>query len=362
MRPPIGSEEGLGALVLEPESRRALSFNRLLRTALIVVPLGVLGNVVFTLYTTDRGTFAALASFSWQYLAIAVVLGLIPWFTNAFRLMIWTRFIGYRLSLREALRIVLGSDVASSLLPTSTGGEVIRWGMLVQRGVPAGAAGSIFTLAYLEDTLFFAIALPVAFVWSGAGELPIFGEIAEQFQTDATRPLLVGVMLLVGVLLLLRMVFTGWFGRRVQRGTLWGYVRIRHRARRTWRDAKGVYALVIRRGKLRFVATWLLGAIQWTCRYSVATALVAFLGAPTDPVLFFLLQWVVFTAMMFIPTPGASGGAEAAFYLVYSALIPASIIGLATAGWRFFTFYLQLGLGSLVFALLNVERGRRRVL
>jgi uncharacterized membrane protein YbhN (UPF0104 family) len=94
----------------------------------------------------------------------------------------------------------------------------------------------------------------------------------------------------------------------------------------------------------------------------VATALVAFLGAPVDPVLFFLLQWVVFTAMMFIPTPGASGGAEAAFYLVYSALIPAGIIGLATAGWRFFTFYLQLGLGSLVFALLNVEGSRRRSL
>jgi uncharacterized protein (TIRG00374 family) len=362
MRSQPDPEDGLGVLVPEPEPGRALSFDRLLRAALIVVPLGILGNIVFTLYTTDRGTFAALASFPWQYLALAVVLGLIPWFTNAFRLMIWTHFIGYSLSLREALRIVLGSDVASSLLPTSTGGELIRLGMLVQRGVPTGAAGSIFTLAYLEDTLFFAIALPVAFIWSDAGELPIFGQIAEQFQTDATPALLVGVVLLLGALLLVRMVFTGWLGRRVQRRVFRSYVRIRHRVRRTWNDARGVYVLVIRRGKLRFVATWLLGALQWTCRYSVATALVAFLGAPVDPVLFFLLQWVVFTAMMFIPTPGASGGAEAAFYLVYSALIPASIIGLATAGWRFFTFYLQLGLGSLVFALLNVEGGRRRSL
>jgi len=361
MRPATDQKE-LGISVLDAEPKRAFSLERLFRTAMIVVPLGVLGNIVFTLYTTDRGTFSALGAFPRHYLALAVILGLVPWFTNAFRLVIWTRFIGYSLSVREALRIVLGSEIGSSLLPTSTGGELIRLGMLVQRGVPTGAAGSIFTLAYLEDTLFFAIALPAAFVWSGAGELPIFGQIAEQFQTDVTRALLLGAVLLGGVLLLVRMVFTGWLGRRVRRGVVRSYVRLRHRVRHTWRDAREVYVLVIQRGKLRFVATWLLGALQWTCRYSVATSLVAFLGAPVDPVLFFLLQWVVFTAMMFIPTPGASGGAEAAFYLVYSALIPAGIIGLATAGWRFFTFYLQLGLGSLVFALLNVEGSRRRSL
>ena len=44
--------------------------------------------------------------------------------------------------------------------------------------------------------------------------------------------------------------------------------------------------------------------------------------------LFFLLQWVIFTVMVFVPTPGASGGAEAAFLLVYSALLPVRIIGI----------------------------------
>lgn len=349
-------EETLGGVPVEAEPKRAFSFDKLFRTAMIVVPLGVLGNIVFTLYTTDRATFEALGEFPRGYLILAVVLGLIPWFTNAFRLVIWTRFIGHGLSVREALRIVLGSEVGSSLLPTSTGGELIRLGMLVQRGVPAGAAGSIFTLSYLEDTLFFAIALPFAFVWSNAGRLPIFRQIAEQFQTDVGRALVIALAALVGVWLLLRLVFGGWFGQRIRHGALHGYAKVKDRAQGAWRDAAGVYALVIRRGKLRFATTWLLGAIQWTCRYSVAAALVSFLGAPVDPVLFFLLQWVVFTAMMFVPTPGASGGAEAAFYLVYSALIPAGIMGLATAAWRFFTFYLQLGLGSLVFALLNTNR------
>ena len=33
------------------------------------------------------------------------------------------------------------------------------------------------------------------------------------------------------------------------------------------------------------------------------------------------------------------------------------VIGLATAGWRFFTFYFQLGLASIVFFLLNLGSG-----
>ena len=333
-----------------------LHLERLFRTAAVVVPLGVLGNLVFTLWTTDRGTLAALGAYPRGYLALAVLLALVPWFTNALRLVIWTRFIGQGLSMREALRIVLGAEVGSSLLPTSTGGELIRWGMLVQRGIPAGAAGSVISLGYLEDSLFFLFALPIAFFWSDARRLPILRAIAEQFRTDAGGAVLVALAVLFGVWLLLWLVFRGLLGRGTRRYALRAVVRTRARMRRSWRDAQNVYALVARRGKLRFLATWILGMIQWSCRYSVITALAAFLGAPIDPLLSFLLQWVIFTAMIFIPTPGATGGAEAAFFLIYKALLPGEIIGLATAGWRFLTFYLQLGLGAILFALLNVFR------
>jgi hypothetical protein len=80
-----------------------------------------------------------------------------------------------------------------------------------------------------------------------------------------------------------------------------------------------------------------------------------------DPVLFFLLQWVIFTGMMFVPTPGASGGAEAMFYVVYQALLPAGLIGIVTALWRMLTFYLSLALGSVIFLAFNIADARTRV-
>ncbi|MGH7447228.1 MAG: lysylphosphatidylglycerol synthase domain-containing protein, partial [Longimicrobiales bacterium] len=94
-------------------------------------------------------------------------------------------------------------------------------------------------------------------------------------------------------------------------------------------------------------------AAHWIARYSVISALALFLGIPFDPVLFWLLQWIVFTLMSFVPTPGATGGAEVAFTAVYATLLPSGFIGLATAAWRIFTFYVPVALAALVFPLLG---------
>jgi uncharacterized membrane protein YbhN (UPF0104 family) len=45
---------------------------------------------------------------------------------------------------------------------------------------------------------------------------------------------------------------------------------------------------------------------------------------------------------------------------VYSALLPGSIVGIATAGWRLLTFYLQLSLGAILFMAMNVADARAR--
>ena len=53
--------------------------------------------------------------------------------------------------------------------------------------------------------------------------------------------------------------------------------------RRAWWDFRDVYRLVVERGKSRFLLTMGITAVQWSCRYSVVSALAAFLGADVDP-------------------------------------------------------------------------------
>lgn len=335
-----------------------LTLDRVFRLSLLLIPFGVVGNLVLSWAATDRSVLASLGEYPRGYLVLALVLGLVPWFTNALRIWIWTRFIGNALPYRDAFRITLGGELGSSVLPTSTGGEIIRWGMMLQKGLTPGTAASVVTLNQVEDTVFFLVALPLAAWLSSAWELPVLQRVAGELQENALLALGAGLAVLFALRLLSRMLLVGSLGERPRRWGLRSVAQMRRRFRKAWEDAKRVYALVIRRGKGWFLLTTSLTAVQWICRYSVVSALAAFLGATVDPVLFFLLQWVVFTAMLFIPTPGAAGGAEAAFFLVYSALLPERIIGLMTAGWRLLTFYLQLALGALLFLALNVVEAR----
>lgn len=355
-RPPAAAGEAHGG------APRRGRLDRVFRWSMLLVPFGVLGNLALTWYGTDRGVLASLDELPRKYLAVAVVLALVPWATNALRIYIWDRLISRKLTFREALRITIGAELASSVFPTSSGGEVMRWGMLVQRGITPGQAASIVSLGYLEDAVFFALALPTAVVLSRAWEIPVLQEVAGELRTNALGVVVAVVAVLLVLRMLLDLALVGRFGIRVRRRGLRAAARTRKRLRKTGRDFRAAFRVVRERGKARFAFALAVTAVQWSCRYSVVTAIAFFLRVPVDPVLFFLLQWIIFTVMMFVPTPGASGGAEAAFLLIYSALLPPRVLGVATAGWRFLTFYLQLALGSALFAAMNAAdtRARRR--
>jgi len=348
-------ESGSGPIDAPPT--RGGGLDKLFRTTLIMIPIGVLGNIVFSFLTTDRDLLSSLPGLPRGYLVLAVVLGLVPWLTNSLRTLIWTRFLGHRLSLRDTFEMTLATDLGSAISPTAVGGGSVKGGMLVQRGVSPGSAASLTTFPIIEDAIFFGIAIPVALVVTASWDLPVFRVVADQFRHDAPVVLASAAGIALFTWLAVRWVLTGGLGDRTKTRGIQFVARTRRKLRGTWQDARGVFRLIAVRGRWRFALSLTLTAVQWSCRYSVISALVAFLGYPVQPVLFWMLQWVVFTLMAFIPTPGAAGGAEAAFYLIYSALLPDQVIGLATAGWRFLTVYFQLGLASVLFFLLTTRRG-----
>jgi len=333
-----------------------LSFDKLFRTALIVVPIGVLGNIVFSLVATERDLLRSLLEFPREYLLLAVGLALLPWLMNTLRLFIWTRFFGYPISLRDAYQVILGMDLGAAVSPTAVGGGLFRWVMLMQRGVSPGASASLSTLPTIEDAIFFAIALPLGIYLSASWDLPVFRQIAPYVRDNAPIVMVIAFGTLFAAWVATRLVLVGGLGRRTQEKGMRRIGRARRRLRLAWYDAREIFVEIAQRGKGWFALSLVLTAIHWIARYSVISALVAFLGLPVDPVLFWVLQWVVFSLMAMVPTPGAVGGAEAAFYLVYGAFLPGPVIGIATAGWRFLTFYLQLGLAAIIFTLMNLQR------
>lgn len=110
---------------------------------------------------------------------------------------------------------------------------------------------------------------------------------------------------------------------------------------------------VLKEGKTTLLLATLISGIGWSCRYASINALVLGLGYDVDPLLFTLLHWVVFSTMTLIPTPGAVGGAEISFALVFSGLLPASIIPVMTGVWRFVTYYMVIAAGAIYMAIVG---------
>ena len=161
-------------------NNRKFDFDAIFRTILVVIPIGVLANIIFSLLKTDKNFFLSLHRFSYDYLLLVVVLGLVPWFTGLLRLCLWTRFLGKPLSFRDLFRIILGTELGSAVSPTAVGGGYVKVGMLMQKGYEPGESASLMLLNTVEDGLFFMLALPAAFVTvSATGDSAARGLLAK---------------------------------------------------------------------------------------------------------------------------------------------------------------------------------------
>jgi len=304
------------------------------------------------------------------FLLLALVLALIPWGTDSLRLHLWSGILlPGRIPLKRCLASVLGSELGAALSPTAVGGLPVRIGLLMREGVPAGRAGALAGIKVTEDALFFALALPAALLLLpahserelmalarrlGRGEFAVASLPWREILTLA----LPGILLVTALLLGLRTL-----------GRFLPGLRTRGTALVTADPAEGVVRradlvpLGASRPRMAVFAglSFLLTAIQWLARYSVLSAVLASFNLPVEPLLLWISQWVVFTAMTAVPTPGAAGGAEAIFVLTYAGHLPAHLLLGVGLAWRTMTFYLLLATGAILLPVLEIHRRRGKL-
>ncbi len=322
-----------------------MNLDRIVKPLLILVIIGVVGNLVFCLWTTDHQKLAELLSFDGRYLLLAMLLTLVPLLGHTVRTIMWTRFLGYRMGLAKLSKIILANELAASVTPTAVGGGPLKIAMLVQAGLRTGAAACVTTLPTLEDLLFFIVAVPLAMTISSSWNHPVFDLIAEGIALHWVLPcLIVGLAGGGGLALLCRKS-----GLRIRR-----WERLQEQLKAAGADFLNVCRTIGRAGKSRLLLSTIIAGIQWTCRNAVAAMLVASLGVEVEFIRFLLLQWLIFILTLFIPTPGATGGSEALFYLIFKPLLPNEILAVTIGGWRFLTFYWVMIISAvLLYILLN---------
>lgn len=334
----------------ESKPRRSRALRLAARIGASVVFIGVALNVGLVLWSIRGGAAEVIRSVSPGWLAVAVLLGLVPAFTHAVRMRIWSGFLGAPTTFRGALRASFGNELGSAVSPKAVGGGPVKLAMLVETGMSTGTAASIVLLNSIEDVLFFAAVAPAIAFLTARWEVPEVQAAVGRLQDKAAT---VAPWLLAAAAVL---AVAWWWWRRRHPATR-GAAR-RSALARVRHDFGTAHVLVGKRGKLRFLLSLGVACVHWISRCSVATAVMFGLGYTVDPVLFFLLQWVVYATMVFVPTPGAALGAEAAFGAILDAFIPEGLLGLVTAAWRFATYYLVLLESMIALPLLRLRRAR----
>ena len=330
-------------------SESSFDSRAVVRRILWVLPISVAISVVIALVSTDARELLRLEAFTPGFLLLAAGLRLVPWVTKSFRLLNWMRFLGHPFSFPEALRISIMSQLGAAVSPTLVGGEPVKAGMLYKKGVSFGESTSLTSIAAVEDLTFYLVGMPIAFIFTSAFHV---GRVEQVVSEDVFKHWWVYAIL--GAIVLVLLIS----GIVIRRGTV--MPRFRRRLRNFWWEFKRLYEETIKRGKNRFALNVGLSAIHWIARYSVVSALALSLGYEVNFLNVILLQWLVFAVMSFIPTPGATGGAEGIFLLLFSTMLPREAIGTIMIGWRFLDYYFVALLSLAILAgehLLKRLRG-----
>ena len=74
----------------------------------------------------------------------------------------------------------------------------------------------------------------------------------------------------------------------------------------------------------------------------------------------FTLTIAVMSAVYFIPTPGNAGAAEGTFFLVFSALSSGYVFW-AMLVWRFFSYYIYIIMGPIIYFFMHLEKKRGKI-
>lgn len=260
--------------------------------------------------------------------ALAILLLAIDCVARAWRIQLATRAAGAHLGFRDALRLNLYGEAASTLTPNRLGGEPARFlGMtwsglrvvqaLVAVGVEVAAEWPVFGIV--------AISLVAYYVpdWSAA---------ADRFLTHSLARDLLGFELIA----LIGLIVIWTLQRLVRPGA------IRHRVRRQWRVALAH----VRRAPwwILFVGA-LLTVISLAARALILPALVwGHLDAPPFAVMLFG-SLALIHAPLVVPLPSGGGGIEVAFLSGFAGDFGPGHQVMTLLLWRFYTTVLLTVLG-----------------
>lgn len=318
---------------------------------------------VLTISTTiDTATWSAVEGSFLRCVLLTMLIVAGEVLCRAIRQTTMASAIRQRLSLGASGKITLLGDFACTVTPSRLGGDPARLYGLVRERISWGHASVLLAGEFVTSIVFLLSVLIVVTFWGDHGaadnvapmslfptlwpialalcSFTIGGHVVFRYAPAIER----WCRYLLHLALIRRLLKEPRCDRAEQRVGI------------ALQEFRSSTSLLLSQGKGLFFLSGVAALGHGLLRFAVLPVLAAGLGLDVSLKTLVIWQLIAFYGLSFAPIPGGSGTLEVGFILFFSPFVPSQKLGLLLAAWRFFTYYLYLVVGGVVFWW--VVRGR----
>ncbi|OQY10721.1 MAG: hypothetical protein B6I29_00740 [Marinitoga sp. 4572_148] len=334
----------------------------IIKNLIIVLALGMGINIFFSFFVDFKEIGEAMKTVKFEYFLIPFFIYIIIYIIESLRLKIILRLFEYKISFNDAFFNSSMGYLFSFLTPLASGGQPFQIYHLKTLNIKARESSSIIISRFVENTisiiaiilLFIRKIFDIVYNTNLNEKILFFGLITSLFFAIfflffLIRPDLIGkfakkIENTRFVLFLEKKLNKKNLAEKINKWTL----ELKNSVNILWK--KNLYIMII--DIMLGILILLLQA------YSMYYVFFEIMKINMDFFEFSLIYFLIMLVSFYVPTPGASGGIESAYIIVFLDFFNhKSLIVLSVFIWRISTYYLQI-LFSLILLVLYFRKNK----
>ena len=311
--------------------------NKLMEHFVVFFIVVVLTSCAVIYFTFDIQALEYLTIFeSWSVAAVLGVL-FVGLFFDGTRLMNLTKASGEKLTVSEAVNVVLSNYFLALITPGASGGAVAQVLFMKKAGIPVAKATAVVIVRTAMSILFLILLIP----------LILYHDHALVSWVPASVILTISLIIIA-----IPVAMVCFMNTRYPEHWLYAITEnfskpIRRKAFLWYKDFRKA-SILLGKNPFRVFKAFIESGLSLLAIYSVVPVFISGFGLNIPYQLIMGRMVLLNLILYFSPTPGGSGIAEAGFVLLFSPLLPSGTVGIMAVLWRFVCEYLPFLLGGAI--------------
>lgn len=293
--------------------------------------------------TVEKRTGEALSRIRPHFIIISLFLWTLYILFDSARLVVLSKVLELKLKFFFALKIITIGIFLAAITPFQLSGLPFQLYLLKKEGTPVGEGTALLVSRGITTYFFIILLLPSSLLLIGAS----MGTLLKTLLTY----IVIVLVLVVGFYILaifkpdtvVKIIPKKW-------------LKVREKVREEILKLRDSFLLLLK-GKhpiLLGIAFLFSFLSLFSFLLMVYTILIG-LGVKADPFISMAIQLVLQGTLIYTPTPGSIGVAEAAGFALFSIVCPKYLLGVFLIIWRFFTFYISAIVGGIFFTRESIR-------